>query len=1273
MIHFDWDERKWGRCLAVVLFGLFYPGQLIAQDLDDPFGDASVATPVEDSLEKSSEARSGREGQRIEIMDDFQEGLKTGRLEQRPVVILLGAIWCNWCRKLESEIDSEQGGSILKSWVVVKVDVDQDPDVAELLATTALPAIRVIGLDEKVIASKEGYLPVEQLEAWLEAKWNDANPKIQRVLYEQGAVSKQDLGELIQFLAHRSPSIRTAAMNRLIRNRAKSASEVVQTLQTGKLIQKLAALQVLQAWNAPLGAIDPWDPDSVNSVSSMPILEWLEAYAKGDPEEAETISEPISDSDLQTRCNDLLNRLIATKSDALISQAIQMGPSMLPVVRAKLVQVSELSDSQHVVLRQLLYRLLASEKSRLEQASLLTALASLDAETHRTAAEKWIATATEQDQALLDDLSSDNNPIIRELTIPKQQANGALEDPDRLTRLLDDKSPSVRTAILRELSENNNAKSIQILIDYIQKETEEDLLVYATKTLGATQTSGKFGSKKGPEEALARLAVNASWRVRAAAIDAMGESLKSGNSYGYGASDSVSSETARTVLAGLQDADPFVVSRAEAHLVKSITTDTAMMVTKYWMDHPEKVEPALKEVSDYEKTKLLAPVVDAAKGLLKSQDADEIRKATAIVLKLSPKSLIDEIPSLLASENSGTRIAALEAFLVTLTTSRLGDPDSNQPSFSYRESVGTKKRDTSLIWYPVPNSLQVVPKTKSQRLEPEVAGSSSPGGRSLFGSILGGIFGTSSSVEQPIDSEPILSQEEVAKLQAELAVVDDFFGTAVASAVDPEANSANATDPAHATAPSRDPDLATTDGFANNMEDSANTGSDEESLLPSKWLANWHAGQSSEAVLAWVAPIRSKLQSRLADGTFSPEVTPEVTPEMTPEAELEVRWLVAASLAAGSVEFSSSIADQWLAEANQRHDRNLLPTAELLLPWLRPEDRIRIARSTVVNWTELRKEDLQFLKAVTTVDEIEIANWILENAISQDLDLAQAARIRLYLLRALVGSAADSIGSWVYLAPTGMTYESPIAIGGKTRALAWLRERYFAVQHDATRALLFSVMSYLDHDLAVQSAVGFVAQANEPSSCLRVALYLSLADENEKSADRAVQWLAHPLIQVRTQAIRYLCKAPSSFIQSERNGLDVVSAAPSNGHLPGLWYTQRELDFYQIQAHIDADLENAGLARILLLASKSPIPISPIADKLEGKDAKILACAALALAERTDPEAVAVYEKTSESLEVDDESATALYSILRDLKSPEIKALRSKLRKKHGSSILTPF
>ena len=1031
-----WIDRFWNHlrktpwhCVPLFLLVMLNQNLGLAQDIDHPFVDTPVADMAATSKpESSSESDTHRNGlgKRIEIMDDYQEGLKMGRLEQRPVVVILGAIWCSWCRKLESELDSDDGASILQKWVVIKVDVDQDPEVAELLEASALPGIRVIGLDEKVIASREGYSPVKQLQEWLDSKQNEANPKIQRVLYEQGQPTKQDIAELIQFLAHRSPSIRAAASDRLIRNRSLVADEMIQTLKTGRLIQKLTALQVLAAWKAPVQYIDPWNPDSINDVSLQSTVDWLKdqeqelpAATESDPGSARTLDD-------QALSHDLLKKLLNSESDALMIQAISLGESMLPELRERLAHASDFDDQQQMILRELLYRLLASEQTRLQQSSLLVALASLNGETHRAAAEKLIESSTQQDQMLIDELSNDPNPIIRELTIPKQQEFGALEDPDRLTRLLADKNPSVRTAILRELSENKNAKSIQTLVDYIQKETDEDLLVYATKTLGT------ISGKQAAQQALIQLTRNASWRVRAAAIDAIGGTINSSSPYSLETNEKVSKEAAEAVIAGLQDADPFVVSRSEVLLVKLITRDTATLVAKHWMDHLEKVGPMLKEVSDYEKPTLFVPVVDAAKELLKSKDPDQIRKAAALITKLSPKSLNDSIPELLESDHSGTRLAALEALIATLLTPRLTYPVEPESSLTYGVSPSVKKVDPESVWYPVPESLQTVPKAKSNRGKAALAPTQESPTRSVFGSILGGIFGTSSSSDS--NQESVMTQEEAAKVAEELAAVDDFFGSAATA--------------------SKDDSNPNSELQANAVSDAALD--PDQAGLPSKWLDNWYSDQPRARQHEWITPIQISLQSKLKNGSDEGA------------RSMEQEWQMAASLAAGDSSLSAVLADRLVAAASQSDKNSELPTAEMIVPWLKSEDRVRVAKSTNVQWTEPSKENFEFIKALTVVDDLEIANWILENIQKSKPGISQSSRLRPFLLRALVGPAADSISPWVSAAQQGIAYESTSPIPGQKRARNWLREQFMVSQDDSVRALLLSMLSYIHHDVAVQ-------------------------------------------------------------------------------------------------------------------------------------------------------------------------------------------------------------
>ncbi len=108
-----------------------------------------------------------------------------------------------------------------------------------------------------------------------------------------------------------------------------------------------------------------------------------------------------------------------------------------------------------------------------------------------------LKSVTSVDQPLVDELSRDSDPLVREATVPALQRLGALRDIERVNQLLRDKNPSVRTAVLRELSQHPDSRAIEALIEYVEQETDEDLLVYATKALGQMGTRNDADSALG--------------------------------------------------------------------------------------------------------------------------------------------------------------------------------------------------------------------------------------------------------------------------------------------------------------------------------------------------------------------------------------------------------------------------------------------------------------------------------------------------------------------------------------------------------------------------------------------------------------------------------------------------------------------------------------------------------------------------------------------------------------------------------------------------------
>ncbi len=122
--------------------------------------------------------------------------------------------------------------------------------------------------------------------------------------------------------------------------------------------------------------LDPWEPDSFNEASIDGLIQWLRELPAADldmPEEKKAAKELDPD-----KAEQLLASLLTTGAENFMAEAIGCGESMMPFVLKRLAKANELSDSHHVILRELRYRLAAGEKTRLEEVALLKALSSLN-------------------------------------------------------------------------------------------------------------------------------------------------------------------------------------------------------------------------------------------------------------------------------------------------------------------------------------------------------------------------------------------------------------------------------------------------------------------------------------------------------------------------------------------------------------------------------------------------------------------------------------------------------------------------------------------------------------------------------------------------------------------------------------------------------------------------------------------------------------------------------------------------------------------------------
>lgn len=209
----------------------------------------------------------------LPMFQSVEDGLVASEELDRPVVVFFTASWCGPCKemtnvlkeKFEVELLKPSETSLFRSWVFVKIDVDERKDLADRFEIRGVPAMRVLDLNEKVLAKTEGYESYASLSEWLENCKATSTPRVQRSLQNITALSEV-LEELVVLLGDRDVDIRERAALRLSSDRKLTESSILEVVQRGSLGQRLSALEILKKWGIDVSGLDPWKPETFQDV-----------------------------------------------------------------------------------------------------------------------------------------------------------------------------------------------------------------------------------------------------------------------------------------------------------------------------------------------------------------------------------------------------------------------------------------------------------------------------------------------------------------------------------------------------------------------------------------------------------------------------------------------------------------------------------------------------------------------------------------------------------------------------------------------------------------------------------------------------------------------------------------------------------------------------------------------------------------------------------------------------------------------------------------------
>jgi thioredoxin-related protein len=97
---------------------------------------------------------------------DFHRGIEEARKAKnadRPIVILFGAEWCGWCRKMAADTLTDSKVLAIKDkYLWVKIDVDKEPEMAARFGVEGVPVTVVLDKQGRVLGAESGFLSPEK-------------------------------------------------------------------------------------------------------------------------------------------------------------------------------------------------------------------------------------------------------------------------------------------------------------------------------------------------------------------------------------------------------------------------------------------------------------------------------------------------------------------------------------------------------------------------------------------------------------------------------------------------------------------------------------------------------------------------------------------------------------------------------------------------------------------------------------------------------------------------------------------------------------------------------------------------------------------------------------------------------------------------------------------------------------------------------------------------------------------------------------------------------
>ncbi|MGQ0635968.1 MAG: HEAT repeat domain-containing protein [Planctomycetaceae bacterium] len=583
-------------------------------------------------------------------LDSLARGTEEARKLERPMFLIAKGDNCRFCLALNDELEKPELERELRRWTLVRIDVDESPGDARLMAVDAIPALRILTPAGRLVSSQEGFVPADTLTAWLKDQFEAASVAPPAVLSTEGPPDSADVRALIDEFKNRDPAIREAAVRRLMRHPEQAARRVASAFATGNLAARLTALELLQEWRAPIDGFDPWRPESLTAARLKALSDWGES---ADHAGGLLAREGLSEEELRS-IGEMIDRMLVAPADesrAIRERLARYGRLLLSHVYERLREVA--TDADRERLTALRYRLVAPEGLALTWSGGLERLAAADPETRLRAADELLRRVTSAEEPLLLELFSDPAPLVRELSLRALHEVGGSNARSALLRLLDDPEPNVRAAVLKQLAQSPPQTIVPRIAEFTANEADSDLVVHAIRVL--REAKGESAA-----QALMKLLTHESWQVRAEAADALGQFV---DRYATKV-EPLHADIYSAMVDLLADSDGFVLSRAVTVLQRADLIAAVEPLAQAAESHPELARDVIRALAQGNKQRRAAVV--HLRRFTGHNDARLRAAAIGALCGMEDEGIEDRLPIAFRDSESDVRQAAATGFFQML-------------------------------------------------------------------------------------------------------------------------------------------------------------------------------------------------------------------------------------------------------------------------------------------------------------------------------------------------------------------------------------------------------------------------------------------------------------------------------------------------------------------------------------------------------------------------------------------------------------------------------